>query len=488
MKDKSLRIYFTGLFLLLGLTSCANYMGMHTTAQPYHAADLAIHHRYPIPSKQAASLAWSQRFHDPQLNQLIAIALADSPDMQVARNRVTRACYLANEIGASRWPSVDFSGYLQRQRFSQFGLAPPPFNGRTFNIGELGLNFNYEFDFWGKNREMFASSVNETYAAKADQAEAHLIIATAVADTYFQLQAEETERGIAFDLLHQRQAILSIIQYRAAHGVESDIPVTTVMADMQTARLAVAQHTQAAALLRHQLAVLIGKNPFTTEIKILPFTYHYYALPPVIPANLLAQRPDISASRFRVEAAAHRINVAKARFFPDINLIGLYSYQSVLLGRLFERASQNNAITGAIDLPIFDAGARRADLGVNNADYDVAVNQYNQTILTALREVADQLSILHAVNAQVLAQTNAVKAMRRNYKLTNSRYNHGIADYLSVLQIKGQLLQQQATQVDYQIRHLHAIVALIKALGGDYQAMEGSYGDNRLSSQIHSSF
>jgi outer membrane protein TolC len=141
--------------------------------------------------------------------------------------------------------------------------------------------------------------------------------------------------------------------------------------------------------------------------------------------------------------------------------------------QIFKEGNQNNAVTAAVDLPIFDAGARRANLGVKFAEYDLAVNDYNQTILTALREVADQLAILKSLNSRINAQDLAVKASEQQYKLYHSRYDHGIADMLQLLENKQLLLQQQAILVDLQARHYQATVTLLKALGGNDNIYQG---------------
>jgi NodT family efflux transporter outer membrane factor (OMF) lipoprotein len=453
---------------LFGLTGCVYYGDIHSKAKSLSVFDLHTQHVYSAPTKQISTNWWA-RLGDAQLDQLIAIALADSPDMQIAAARTRRAQSLTKSAVASLWPSLDFSGYVQRQRFSEFGLVPPPFNGHTFNIGELGLNFNYDFDFWGQNRQILASKVSEQCAAQADLAESRLIISAAVANTYFQLLNSIAQAKIAKDNLRVSQKISDIVGYRASHGIESDVPVKTALANAQSARLSVEQFKQAEMLSRNQLAILLGKNPFTTDIITRHFVYHRQdvRLPASLTANLLAQRPDIYAAKLRVEAAAHQVNAAKAKFFPNINLTALFSYQSVGLGHLFDVVDQNNAMTGAVDLPIFDAGARRAGLGMKYAEYDLAVNSYNQTILTALREVADQLAILKSVNVQLDAQNAALQATMRNYQLYHSRYHHGIVDYVQVLEMKELLLQYQAIQLNLQTRHLQAVVAILKALGGN---------------------
>ncbi len=449
------------------LTGCLNYAGMKAQSTPLTASDLSGHHQYKH-STQQASNGWWLRFHDSQLNELINIALEDSPSMQIAASRVRKTQQLTAEASSSLWPTIETSGYSQRQRFSQYGLIPPPFNGETFNINEIGLNFNYEFDFWGKHRQLVAASVSEQYASEADLAQAQLIISTAIANTFWQLQNNKEQWRISEIIVKNREEILAIIKDRHQHGLISAIPYESAMTSLEAAKIISAQYKSAIKLSLNQLATLIGKNPFETEITTKRLSYRHYQvkLPRELPANLLANRPDIKASRFRVEAEAHRINVAKARFFPNINLGALLSYESINFGKLFSPHSQNNAATGAIDLPLFDAGARRANLGEQYANYDIAVNEYNKTILKALREVSDQIAILKSVNSQLQMQNISLNAIEKNYHLTTSNYQHGIVDYIQVLNSKLQLLQQQANQAKLQTQHLQTVVAIIKALGG----------------------
>lgn len=450
---------------LFFITGCVNYVGIHAQAKPITATQLATQKTYKIAEK-SSSYNWWMTLRDKQLNHLISVAVADSPTMKIAQSRLLRAQAIAEASVAPLWPTIDASGYVQRQRFSQRGLAPPPFNGRTFNILDLGLNFNYEIDFWGKNREALAARVSEACAAQADVAQARLVLSAAVANAYFQVQSNQQQVMLARRIANQQQQLMEIIRDRTLHGITSDIPLKTSIADAEAARLAVDQYAEAEQIARHQLAVLLGDNPFTTDIKTTKLAYQHYKLPAFLPANLLANRPDIMVARLQMEAAAHEVNVAKARFFPNVNLTALFSYQRVGYGNLFAPGNQNNAVTGAIDLPIFDAGARRANLRLNYADYDAAVNTYNQAILTALQEVADQATTLRSLTRQINTQGDVIGATQHNYKLINSRYNHGVVDYVQVLEIKNLLLQQQATQINLQARYLLSMVAMIKALGG----------------------
>lgn len=466
------RFYLIIIIYLVILSGCVNNPETNRNLESLNASLLVKHQQYSLNIARRNPVStnhWWARFNDPLLNQLLKEALENSPTVQIAAERVDKAKKIANEVGSALWPSLNLNATVVRQRFSQFGLAPPPFNGRTFNIGQVGLNFNYEIDFWNKNRQALAAKVSEHYAAKADLDAARLIISTAVANTYFLLKKNLYQYHLAQEALIQRQKMVTIIKYRVKHGLDSDIPLENVLADIQQYQLQLEFYRQAETMSRHKLAMLMGKNPLTTDIVVDGFVYkkYYVNLPSNIPANVLAKRPDIAASRLRIESAAHEINVAKARFFPNINLMALFSYQSLGLGHLFDVQSQNNYGGPAIDLPIFDAGARRANLGVKNAEYDIALSSYNQTILTALREVADQAIILNSLNSQVLAQTHELRAIEENYKLIYARYTHGITGYTSVLQSKDAVLKQRSKQVEYQGRQLIALVDMIKALGGD---------------------
>lgn len=350
----------------------------------------------------------------------------------------------------------------------------PPFNEIVFNkarIANLGLNFNYELDFWGKNRETFAGRLNEAFAANMDLAETRLVLSSTVASTYFELQNDIIQQQLAKENVRLLKELEDIVLDRAKQGIQSDIPLKTAISNTQAARLSIEDYKRMELQSRHQLAVLLGKNPFNTQINTEKFSYNkkQLALPEVISTNVLARRPDIAASRALTEAAAHQINVARAAFFPDINLSGILNLQSFYFTRFFHVALQTEGVKAALSLPIFDAGARRANLGTKYAEFELAVNQYNQTILNALQEVTNQMAALKTLGQQIQDQTKALDTTLSNYKLFRSSYTAGIIDYVQVLEIKQLLVQQRATLYGLQTRQKQAFVALLAALGGEVQ-------------------
>lgn len=466
-----LAAFIIGLFFM-GVTGCVNYIGIHAHSKPETNDTLAVPHRYPLPPEPSVCKTdnWWQQFNDPQLNTLMAVALADSPTIQIAASRLDRAKHLAEAAGASLWPSVNLSGYVRREHFTKNGIIPPPFGGTTQNLGELALNFQYELDFWGKNRQTIAARVSAAQAAAADLAQAQLMISTAVATSYFQLQSNIALVKLAKKILAQRQGLLKLSEDLAEHAISSAIPVSSAQIQVQIFALLLAQVEKEVMVNRHQLAILIGKNPFTTQISIKKFQYNskLLSLPPIIPAHLLGRRPDIAASCWRVEAAAHQVNAVKARFFPDINLMALLSYQSIGLQNLFKASSRDDAIQVAFNLPIFDGGYLRATLKARYSEYDLAVGQYNRTILTALQQVADQLAAIHTLKIQLKEQTAALTFAQSNYHRNYLLYKRGINDYTQVLLAQASWLYQQVFLLELENLHIRATIAMIKALGGDY--------------------
>jgi NodT family efflux transporter outer membrane factor (OMF) lipoprotein len=476
-----LRLVFISI-LSFAITGCVNYVGIHSHSVPYTSENLLTKHGYPLPppNSMAKSGQWWDMFQDPQLNILIAAALSCSPNIQIAENRLARAYHLAEAAGASLLPTIDFSGYIRREHFTKNGLIPPPFADNTRNSGKLSANLNYEVDFWGKNRETIAAKVSETMAAQADLAQARLVLSTAVAASYFQLQYDLALEELVKKIVQQRQQLLAIIQLRAKHSLTSVIPVSSAQLQVDYWQLLLEQIQQYILIQRNQLAVLMGESPFTTEIAVNYFQYNpqLLAMPSIIPANFLDRRPDIAASRWRVEAAAHFVNVEKALFFPDVNLLAFFSFQSIGLTNLFKISSRDYAGQAAFTLPIFDAGYLRASLKAKYDEYDAAVGKYNQTIITALQQVADQLSALQTVTLQIKTQKEAVTIAKNNYYRNDLLYQHGVSDYTEVLTAQASLLYQQLFLLIFENMHIQSTISLINALGGDYYCLCDEWRDH----------
>lgn len=460
------------IFCTSVITGCKLNNVIHSDTQKMDATSLAVAHIYKTPQKNSKNRL--TRFHDSQLVRLVSEALVDAPDIRSAKARVMRAQQVARGAYAALWPAATLNSAAQKQHFSFQGVVPAPLNELAFSqarIANLGMNFNYELDFWGKNRETVASKLNEAFASQMDLAETQLILSSSVASTYFELQNDIIQQQLAKKSVYLLKELEDIVLDRAKNGIESDIPVKTAISNTQAARLSIEDYKRREMQSRHRLAVLLGKNPFNTQIHTAKFSYNskQLAIPDVMSVNVLAQRPDIAASCSLAEAAAHQINVARAAFFPDINLSGILNMQSFYFSQLFHVSLQTEGVKAALSLPIFDAGTRKANLGIKYAEYELAVNQYNQTILNALQQVTDQMTALQTLSKQIQDQTKVITTTEGNYKLFHDSYVAGIIDYVQLIEIKQLLVQQKATLYSLQTRRKQAFVGLLAALGGEVQ-------------------
>ena len=193
------------------------------------------------------------------------------------------------------------------------------------------------------------------------------------------------------------------------------------------------------------------------------------ALPSSLPAELLGRRPDIVAARWRVEAASKNVKATKTRFYPNINLSAMIGFKSYLGNYMFSEGAKAGSVSPAISLPVFEGGKLRANLESTEADYDMAVGKYNQTLLAALNQVADTLNALSGYAIQVKAARDAESLAREGYHLASERYHAGLTSYLQVLSTQQQLLNAEQTLADIRAEQQQTAVKLVQALGGGFK-------------------
>jgi len=414
---------------------------------------------------------WWKRFGDPQLDALIEEALEASPGTRMARARVDKAIAAAQASGAAREPQVNASADMTRQRYSANGFFPPPIAGSTYTQTQLALGLNWDLDFWGRNRALYESAVGATRAAEVDAFASRLLVSTSIARLYFQLGRGFEQLELARYALKEREALQGLTQQRFDAGLDSRLELKQVETSIPAARVRIAQLEEEIAVTRAQLAALAGKGPDRgLEIQRPTAQNAAVALPASVPADLLGRRPDVVAQRWRVESARRAVDAAKAEFYPDVNLAALVGVQSVSLSRLLEAGSAIPSIGAAVRLPLFDGGRLRGNLAGKDADYDLAVEQYNQTLVDALREVVEQLAALRSVQAQRSEVDVALGSAEEAYQLAVARYRARVGSYLQVLAAEQPVLEQRIARADLHARELDVSVNLVRALGG---GMEG---------------
>jgi NodT family efflux transporter outer membrane factor (OMF) lipoprotein len=414
--------------------------------------------------------AWWQDYGDPQLNQLIHEAQAGSPSLSIAQARLRAAQAQVTTARGARLPLTSLNAEVDRQRFPEQGLYPPPFAGSSINEGRLALDLSYEIDFWGRQRQQLAQARDEARAARADQAAARLALAVAVTKAYIQLDFWYNMRDVARSNLEQQTAIRDLTQQRVNAGLENTARVQQSESLLALTRASVDETQGSIDLAQNALAALAGQGPdrgLTLERPHLNAPQRL-AVPASLPADLLGRRPDIVAARWRVEAASHGVAVAETSFYPNVSLTAFAGLQSIGLDNLLQGPNRVFGAGPALSLPIFNRGALHGALRGQQAQYDEAVGDYNQTLIDSVHQVADVVAGWQALEKETVEQQTAYDAAQRSFDLTRQRYGAGLDNYLSVLSSQNQVLLTQALHAALMARRLNYSADLIRALGGGY--------------------
>jgi NodT family efflux transporter outer membrane factor (OMF) lipoprotein len=459
------------LFIAAALGGCATLPEPHALPQPKPADAYAATVSFAAPAAVWPADAWWKDYRDPQLDALIAEAIDGSPTMAIAKARLDRARSNAQIAGAATLPQVTANSSITEQKQSRNYLTPPSATPEGWNdYGRATLDFSWELDFWGKNRAALAAATSEADAARADEAQSRITLATSIASAYAELARLHAALDTATAARDVRAKTAELFRERYENGLETLASVRSAQSRRAAAEADVVSLTEQLGLQRNRIAALVGAGP-DRGLKIVAPSVDLtrtFALPSDIPAQLLGRRPDIVAARLRAEAAGKRIHQAKAAFYPNVNLSAFIGVQALQLNNLGKSASDIGSIGPAISLPIFDGGRLRGQLRGAEADYAEAVANYDRAVIQALQDVADAATSQKLLGAQIARTDESVEAARQAWQIQGNRYNGGLATYLDVLSAEETLLSSLRTQADLHSRSLALDVALVRALGGGY--------------------
>jgi NodT family efflux transporter outer membrane factor (OMF) lipoprotein len=469
---------FSLMLAALLLAGCASTGGLQTQSQLGSANALAASESLEGAAVTPAAWpaqSWWEIFGDAQLNQLVQAALAEQPSLRVAAARVRQADALAGVAGAALSPQGNLNARATRQRFSENSTTPQPLAGSWDWTGDLQAGIGYEIDFWGKNQAALDAALQRAQAVEVDQHAAELMLTTSLVRAYLKLDTAYLLRDLAEQTLRQRENTLQLTQSRVAAQLDSQLDMKQAEAALPATRERIAALNEQIALTRNQVAALVGRGPDAGVQVHRPALQGEYAvaIPTTVPADLIGRRPDVVAQRWRVEAASRDIKVARAQFYPNVSLTGFAGVQSLGLSDLLDAGSRVLGIGPAISLPVFDGGRLRGNLGARQAEYDVAVEQYNGTLVTALHDVVDQLVSLHWQTERSTQQQQALRLTQEAYDMATARYRNGVGSYLQVLSAEAQVLQQKQLLIELDTRGRALHLELIRALGGGYAPQAG---------------
>lgn len=462
-----MRLHATLLAVVCGIAAgCVSDPVTSTRERPLSAADVGL----TAPSSATDPAPWWQALQDPQLERLIATAVARNPGLAGALARVRAAREQATVANAGTSPQVTLDGYEYRERFSENYIFPPPYGGGTYWEGRLGFNLNWHLDFWGRQEALVRQARLGADAAALDASSAELLLSSAVAQAYVEWVRAQRLEAVALRAQQQRQAVLDLTQQRVGAGLDTQVELRAAESNVEQSAVDIEQARLAATLARNALAALTGAGSTATQALDPPALDLEAALPlpAALPADLLARRPDLRAAAARIQAATAGREVAHANFYPNVDLVAFGGIAAIGLQEMFQGDSHQWTVGPAIHLPIFDAGRLKAEYRRSGAELDAAIASYNDAVLRAVREAADQSSRVQSIDAQLVAQQRALLAAERSYDLATQRYSAGLSSQVTVLNAETQVLAARRQRTQLLADRTAARIALLVALGGHY--------------------
>ncbi|MDF0664929.1 MAG: efflux transporter outer membrane subunit [Nitrospira sp.] len=426
---------------------------------------------------------WWDQFHNAELTRLIETALRDNPGLKVASARLREAQGLARVEGARLLPFLEADASLTYERISQHGVFAAlnaETAGQRILLGMINpLTVRYEFDFWGKYRATLDAALGHAAAEEAERAEVRLRLTTGIARAYFRGQALQQQLELVHAIVELRRRLRMLAETRSTLGIDNDLAVKQAIADYEAAvtrQAAVHDHLD---VQRNLLARLMGTGPddgrhlVTVAGATIP---EQMPVPEHLSIGLLVHRPDLAAALYRAYAAARVVKVAKTQFYPTIDLTAFVGFNALtftkgadkLANFLFSGQSFSYGLAPGLRLPIFEGGRLRGELATRRAEYDTAVDLYNDTLLDALREVADSLSAWQATREMLASHQRVVASLSEDWRLANVRVVSGLDDDREGLRHRYPVLEQEYALRALESDQLVAMVDLIEALGGGY--------------------
>lgn len=427
---------------------------------------------------------WWQAYGDAQLDQWVQLALAGSPGLALAVARVREAKALAGVVESAEKLQVDGQASLKRHNWpeDQF-YGPGALSGANTWDNNAALGLSYDLDLWGRERNASEQAMDRAHMSAALARQAQLELQNNVVKVYIRLALQFARRDIVQAELAQQEQIVTLAERRLAGGIGTHLEVSQAQAPLPETHRQLDALNEEIALARNQLAALAGQGPGEGARIQRPRLAlgAPLKLPSALPAELVGQRPDVVASRWQVAAQARGIDVAHAGFFPNVDLVGGLGFMATGGGPLeFLAGRKFNYNAGpAISLPIFDGGRLRSRLGVASAGYDIAVAQYNQTVVEALKGISDQLIRRESMNEQARFAQQSVAAAQKSYDIATVAYQRGLTGFLDVLDAQTLLFRQQQIQQQVQAARLTAHAELVTALGGGLQAGSDAPSDEQ---------
>ena len=419
-------------------------------------------------SKQlGVSPSWWKAFRDPTLNSLQTQLLSKNYDLAAAYARRQQAFARLGLSKADASLQSSAGGDLTRRKTSRAG-ADAADAGEYFNLYQIGANFSYELDLWGRVRRLVEAGNADAQAAEYAVADVRAALQTQLARQYFALRFLDAEMATLAGTVKTRQANVKIAQDRLDAGFSTELDTARAKSELSTAKAELLALKGPRAQLENSIAVLLGRQPSGFRISSRNYTGYLPRVPAGLPVALLSRRPDVAVAERRLASATARIGAAELERFPKISLTGNGGSSSASSARFLDWISQFYSIGPSVSVPLFQGGRIRSNVLLSEGKRDEALANYKKTALSALADVESSLADLQVLRAEATARKNSVDAASHTYDLALLSYKEGTTSYLDVANAQRDKLIAQRASVRTRGRQFTATVQLIQALGGGF--------------------
>jgi len=418
---------------------------------------------------------WWKSLDDAQLDRIMTDALAGNPSLEVAAARVRAARAAIDQAHAGLLPQVGIDVQEARQRLSDKYIIPPPYAGTSRWVGTAQANLSWSLDLAGRQKALVDAAASQTWAAELDLAAARITLSGAVMQAYVNLRRADMQAGLADRFVASREEQLRLARSRQTNRLGSDFDLRAAETLLAEARQARVRADGDKALMTHALAALAGRGPdyYSTLSRPQLRLDQYLPIPTEVPADLLGRRPDILAAQAKVDASDAGRRVARADFYPNVDIRAFAGFSAIGLGSLLMGGAATYGAGPAIHLPIFEGGRLRAGYNRALAERDAAIANYNDLVVRAVREVADALSSVDT-NAKVTAeQLEISRGLSETVRLDEVRVRTGLGARLDVLDAQDRELAAAQRLTDLQADGALARIQLVVALGGGFPSIHG---------------